>query len=56
MACADFWRSELIIRFWVCGGSAISGSSIAKITLCLSSAMIDSRANTSVLIVPVPWC
>ena len=43
------------MRRWVCGGTAISGSSMAKMTVSgLRSAMKESSASTSVLMVPVP--
>ena len=52
--CADSLRSSWTIRFCAYGGIAVSASSIAKITFCLSSAICDSIASTSMLIVPVP--
>ena len=42
------------MRRWVCGGIAISGSSIAKITFDLSSAMNVSNENTIELMTPDP--
>jgi hypothetical protein len=55
IACDDLLRTPSTIRFCVDGGIAISGSSIAKITVFLASAIIESRASTSMLIVPLPW-
>ena len=42
------------MRRCVCGGSAISGSSIAKITFTFSSAMNVSNENTIALMMPDP--
>ena len=42
------------MRRCVCGGIAISGSSMAKITLDLSSAMNVSSENTMELTTPEP--
>jgi hypothetical protein len=56
MDCPIAASTKRVTRRCVCGGSAISGSSIAKITDCLSfsSAMKVSSAKTNRLMEPVP--